>query len=288
VIARRVAIAVGFGLLIAGAIVGKVADRGTSGGTAGRTIRLVAPNGVRFVNSAVGWVTDDHGQRLLMTSDGGGSWVNISPPILGRPRDPPQLVLAGALFESRSSFWVAVFRYRGGLAPVESLHTTDDGRTWTDARSFARNDGYWRTVPLTPGGKTLYGGNTLSPRYFNAQDGVFTADLGSRTGGRSAIYTTTTAGVRWTAHAVPGGSPVGAVSIASPTSWVAAAARTLYMTNSAGRSWRARKLAIGSVWGLSDTFDFLTPTDGWAITDSGPNSRIWHTTTSGRHWTKIQ
>lgn len=149
-IARRVAIAVGFGLLIAGAIVGKVADRGTSGGTAGRTIRLVAPNGVRFVNSAVGWVTDDHGQRLLMTSDGGGSWVNISPPILGRPRDPPQLVLAGALFESRSSFWVAVFRYRGGW-----LRSSRFTRLMTDGRGPMR--GRSRATTAT-------GGRFRSPR----------------------------------------------------------------------------------------------------------------------------
>lgn len=76
-----------------------------------------------------------------MTTTGGRSWVNVSPPALGRPRNPPHRMLAGVLFMSRSNFWAAVFHDQGERAPVELLHTTDGGKAWIDVRSFPRDYG---------------------------------------------------------------------------------------------------------------------------------------------------
>ncbi len=107
-----------------------------------QTVRLAAPVSVWFLNRTVGWVEDEDGQQLLMTTDGGRNWFNISPPELGRPRRVTKRSLAGVFFLSRSNFWAAVFDSPStGGAPVKLLHTVDGGKDWIDVRSFPRDYG---------------------------------------------------------------------------------------------------------------------------------------------------
>jgi photosystem II stability/assembly factor-like uncharacterized protein len=139
---NRLGIAIGCGLLIGGAsVTGSLAPWSVAARPA-RTTRMFDPSRVWFLNSSVGWVEDDYAERLLMTRNGGRTWVNVSPPELGRPRPRGHRTLASVLFESGSNFWAAVFDSPStGLTPVKLLHTGDAGRTWTDVGSFARSDG---------------------------------------------------------------------------------------------------------------------------------------------------
>ncbi len=347
-----------------------------------QSVRLVAPGYVWFLNRTVGWVEDEYAQRLLMTTDAGRSWVNISPPELGRPQRVAQRSLAGVFFLSRSNFWAAVFDEPStGSAPVELLHTTDGGRHWIDIQSFPRDYGQvwidflnqqrgwvmvdqgaamnvdpvtiygtdsggahwtelasssgpmwtgtpgaptagcdktgitfsnaasgwitgdcngrvvlshtvdggarWRSLLLTSARTTLYSGYTFPPRFFGSKDGAFTAVFGSRNGYRALIYTTTTAGVTWATHALPGRPPAEQVDILSPTVWIAHSRHTLYTTTNAGASWRPQPTITG-ILGFSGTLDFTTPADGWAILAAGSTHQLWHTTTGGRHWVRIK
>jgi photosystem II stability/assembly factor-like uncharacterized protein len=96
--------------------------------------------GVKFLSAAVGWA--DTGSRLMMTTDGGDRWVDVSPPALRARGRILAGGLAGGFFHSRSDFWISVFDLEGeGLRSVEVLHTTDAGRTWIDSGSFPRDYG---------------------------------------------------------------------------------------------------------------------------------------------------
>jgi photosystem II stability/assembly factor-like uncharacterized protein len=166
-----------------------------------QTTRLVAPRYVWFLNQTVGWVEDEYGQRLLMTTDGGRSWGNVSPPELGRPRRVTQRSLAGVFFLSRSNFWAAVFDDAStGRAPVELLHTTDGGRDWTDVQSFPFD----------------YGQVWID--FLNQRRGWVMVDQGATMNvDPVTIYGTDSGGARWTELA-SGGGPMWTGTPGAPTS----------------------------------------------------------------------
>ena len=96
---------------------------------------------VHFLNPSVGWASEDNSARLLMTTDGGAHWRDVSPPMLRQTGFVLARGLAGGAFLSPADFWVSVF----DLGPDKSLpafvfHTTDGGVRWARAGSFPASD----------------------------------------------------------------------------------------------------------------------------------------------------
>jgi photosystem II stability/assembly factor-like uncharacterized protein len=381
--ARRLTIAVGCGLFIAAGGLGAWLSSGSAPASAAGATRLFDPTSVWFLNRSVGWVDDSYGQRLLMTTNGGRTWVNVSPPALGPTRQRTRRRLAGVAFESRSNFWAAVSIERAtGRFPVELLHTTNAGRTWTDVNSFAGDYGYvwidflnqqrgwvmvdngaasdnnpvtvyrtdsggrrwielarssepmragtpgapssgcdksgisfsdatsgwitgycsggvylshttdggtrWRSLRLTNPVAQANGSDTLPPQFFTDGQGALAADLGGARSTTDVIYTTAGASGSWTPHAVPTAGAPGRIAIVSQTVWIAAAGHTLYTTTNAGASWQSVRSSLGFSGLILNTFDFVSPTDGWAITNIGQNQQLWRTTTGGVSWTRLR
>lgn len=100
-------------------------------------------DGVHFLSRSVGWIATYDNSRLLMTTDGGGKWVDVSPPVLRRKGSSLAGGLPGAFFASASDFWIAVWTRVPGqhyFGRTEVLHTSDGGRSWAPAGTFARFD----------------------------------------------------------------------------------------------------------------------------------------------------
>ncbi len=136
---------------------------------------------VYFLNPRVGWASADNPTRLLMTTDAGVSWRDVSPPILRREGLGLASGLVGGDVLSSSDFFVSV--YGSGSAefvPVFLLHTTDSGRKWTEVGSFPRGAGTaWASFQNDRQGWVAVGNG--------AAGGAFTV----------TIYETTNGGAHW-------------------------------------------------------------------------------------------
>ena len=138
-------------------------------------------DGVKFLNSRVGWATTQNHSRLFMTSDGGLHWRAISPPMLARKGMSLASGLSGASFISASDFYVSVYDASAAkLEPVLLFHTTDAGTHWTQAGSFPNFvDGTW-------------------VNFLNKRRGWVAVDNGEAGGsGSVTIYETTNGGRNW-------------------------------------------------------------------------------------------
>ncbi len=137
---------------------------------------------VYFLNPRVGWASVDSSARLLMTTDGGAHWRDVSPPMLKRKGLALANGLAGAAFLSPSDFFVSVYESEPpeGFRPVFLLHTTDGGRKWTEVGSF-------------PGGV-----GTAWVSFQNDQQGWVAIGNGAAGGTFTVtIYETTSGGAHW-------------------------------------------------------------------------------------------
>jgi photosystem II stability/assembly factor-like uncharacterized protein len=86
---------------------------------------------VYFLNPSVGWASVDSSARLLMTTDGGAHWRDVSPPMLRQMGQSGLALasgLAGADFLSSSDFFVSL-SYEEPLWPAVVFRTTDGGRS---------------------------------------------------------------------------------------------------------------------------------------------------------------
>jgi photosystem II stability/assembly factor-like uncharacterized protein len=136
---------------------------------------------VDFLNANVGWATENNSTRLLMTTDGGVRWRDVSPPMLLRKGFILAGGLAGASFLSPSDFWVTVYDLGPDrLLPVLLFHTTDGGRHWVGAGSLPRGVGQaWVS-------------------FLNDQQGWVAVGNGDAAGtGAVTIYETTSGGEHW-------------------------------------------------------------------------------------------
>jgi photosystem II stability/assembly factor-like uncharacterized protein len=105
--------------------------------TATKTRQPQDVDSVYFLTPRVGWASEDNSARLLMTTDGGASWRNVSPPMLRRAGFALASGLTGAAFLSPADFFVSVYDSGADeFLPVFRLHTTDSGRKWTEVGSF--------------------------------------------------------------------------------------------------------------------------------------------------------
>ena len=105
--------------------------------TATNTRQAQDVDDVYFLTPKVGWASEDNPTRLLMTTDGGAHWRDVSPPMLQRKGFGLASALTGADFLSPTDFFVSLWHW----GPVYLLHTTDGGRKWTEVGSFPNGVG---------------------------------------------------------------------------------------------------------------------------------------------------
>jgi photosystem II stability/assembly factor-like uncharacterized protein len=177
--------------LIATVVMTLMLAAGTSSASSSPSSASVAPranarqaqdvDGVYFLSPRVGWTSADGSTRLIMTTDGGARWRDVSPPMLTRKGLGLASGLAGADFLSPSDFFVSAYDIgTDELLPVFLLHTTDAGRKWTEVGSFPNGVGEaWVS-------------------FLNDRQGWVAIGNGAA-GGTSTvtIYATTAAGAHW-------------------------------------------------------------------------------------------
>jgi len=238
---------------------------------------------IEFLTPSRGWLMVDNGAAMdqdpvtiYQTDSGGALWTELAQsPIQtitnGTPGAPsPRCDKTGISFSSATSGWIA------GDCTANALlqHTGDGGR-------------HWQVVPLAcPDHRADCGGSTSPPQFFGAKDGALSAELYSPHGFAIVIYTTVNAGKSWVAHATPAHSQGAQVDILSGSTWLVGESTALYTTTDAGQHWSKQPTGIQYSPSIAENaFDFLTPTDGWAITQAG---QLWHTTTGGRTWRTLR
>lgn len=250
---------------------------------------------VHFMTPRTGWVTTTNARHLLMTTDGGASWVDITPPSVNA-RMRLASGLAGAFFLSAKDFWVGVCSIsdRSGLAPGFVMHTDDGGRSWTQSQPLARCDDHLWVYFLSPSRGWLMVGNGQAAN----QEPV-------------AIYRTTTGGRSWseiTHSAIPtieSGAPGAPSSYCDKTGLSFASASSGWTTGycngpidlqhsgDGGRTWTGHVLNpthSNTTWGgQADPPRFFTPTTGVlqarVDTAKAAHDAIYTTTDGGAGWT---
>jgi photosystem II stability/assembly factor-like uncharacterized protein len=251
-------------------------------------------DGVYFLNSKVGWASVGNSARLLMTTDGGAHWRDVSPPMLRRKGFGLTNGLAGADFLSPTDFFVSV--YESGpeeYLPVFLLHTTDGGRKWTGVGSFPRGVGTaWVSFQNDQQGWDAIGNG--------AAGGAFTV----------TIYETTSGGAHWlmvSRSMSLGGKPgtpdnpsgcgdtglVAQGTLRAPVLWLTgydSIAPCVLESTDGGKRWGGAGLPDPSAGSSGEAWPpaFSSKSNGalaaWYGTAQGGVTAVYSTTNGGRTW----
>ena len=226
------------------------------------------------VDAETAWVGGDGG-GVFRTTDGGGTWDEVSPPGSG-----------GLLFrdvEARSASEAVVLSIGEGEAS-RIYKTVDGGATWTETFRSAEPAAFYNCVDFWPGGKR----------------GIAMSDP---VDGEWRIITTSDGGDTWTIADTRGLEAPGEfgysasgtclVTAGARDAWIGGggAAAKIYATHDGGRSWSSADSTIATgeaagVFGLG----FRNPRQGIAVggdfglEDDGVD-RAAYSTDGGRTWT---
>ena len=250
---------------------------------------------VYFLNPRVGWASVDGSARLLMTTDGGAHWRDVSPPMLKRKGLALANGLAGAASLSPSDFFVSVYESEPpeGFRPVFLLHATNGGRKWTEVGSF-------------PGGV-----GTAWVSFQNDQQGWVAIGNGAAGGTFTVtIYDTTSGGAHWvmvsrsmslggkagTPDNPSGCGDTGLVALGTlraPVLWLTgyfASAPCVLESTDGGRRWGRARLPGTSAAAGGEAWPpvFSSGTNGalvaWYGTAHGGVTAVYSTTNGGNTW----
>jgi len=276
-----------------------------------------------FLNNTTGWVVASGGDpthgTLYHTTDGGSHWTSASVPFGGGSLDFLDanngwaMVGLGAAMSHEA---VAVFRTsdsgstwtqaytndpntagasdtlpfvgdKNGLTASDMNHawvtgsepvsdfiyiymTQDGGKTWSGQN------------PALPSGYAGAMTNADPPHFFNATEAVLPVGLYANTGA-TVLYVSHDSGKTWT-PTMP--VPInGQVSLPSPTDFfVWDGGTTLYASHDGGANWLNITPNVNLANNLA-SFQFVTPTNGWAVTtDASGNYTLFRTTDGGANW----
>lgn len=101
------------------------------------TILCIAPSAVK---QGVIWVGTDDG-NIQVTQDGGKTWTNVSPKIVGLPKEAWIPQIKASTFNAGEAF-VVVNNYRQGDMSAYIFRTKDFGQTWTRLVDDKKVTGY--------------------------------------------------------------------------------------------------------------------------------------------------
>jgi photosystem II stability/assembly factor-like uncharacterized protein len=277
---------------------------GKGGVASGRSDPLANISEVQFVDRRHGWVSATN-HSVYRTSDGGRTWTATRVPGGGfidfLDRQHGYALGPDGLFRTADGgrTWQFVSKHsmhgpitfldrRTGFATVDLAatiigpyqgpefgflyKTTDGGRTWSryDIRGSSRFveqpiAAFGRQVVVAQNGPNPAGGLNLAPATVYR----------SRDGGRS-----------WHGTPVPAGVGVPApLSAASPSVWVWASRRNLFVTHNAGKTWH--KIVLRNLFRTAriSKVDFTSRRVGWAVVYGlGADGTLLRTTDGGMHW----
>lgn len=266
--------------------------------SATRAAQAQEVDSVYFLSPTVGWASVGNWARLFMTTDGGGHWRDVSPPMLRQSGVGLASGLAGATFLSPTDFFVSL-SYEGSPGPAVIFHTTDGGEKWLRAGSVSG------------------GGEGIWLRFASDRQGWALVVTGLAMGQESVtIYETTTGGEHWSvisrsmplvggpgiAEGTPGGPPTLCGKTGFSISGVGArvslwltgqseGAPCLYRSLDRGRRWTKVDLPIPSrpESGGANPPTFSAASIGaLSVWYGGPNgttvTAVYSTTNSGMTW----
>ncbi|QSO48637.1 WD40/YVTN/BNR-like repeat-containing protein [Alicyclobacillus mengziensis] len=237
------------------------------------------PMHLSFTDVNHGWLSLMQGaaagserESIYQTNNAGETWNKIS-----YTNEIPGGTLpfegdkTGANFVNTQHGWATGFSPVSGQ--VYLFQTRNDGHTWKSQNV---------PVPLS-----LHGSQFTShpPIFFNQTDGILTVQVNAIPAG-FLVYQTTNGGKSWEPSTLLMGTTRNAVSstwdfVAPNVGFVTDGAK-LFMTDNGGQAWIILQPNI-SLKGVNE-LDFITQTDGWALTTSG---FLYHTTDGGYTWTKV-
>lgn len=290
-----IAIVGGVGLLVAASSAIWV-GKGSAASAQGSSTRRVSQDvdGVHFLTPDVGWATEDNDTRMVMTTDGGSRWRDVSPPLLLRHGWALASGLSGGSFLSRSDFFVSVYDSSlGHLVPQYLFHSTDGGRRWVRIGSFPDGAGQaWVT-------------------FLNDRRGWVAVGNGAAGGSSSVtVYETTSAGAHWSVVSRsmsltgrpgtpdnPGNCGDTGLSTSgashAPVLWLTGAsnfASCVYRSTDGGKRWTSGGLVDpsrgwgGEAWSPVFSTDSRGSLVAWRGTPRGSVAAFYSTSNGGRTW----
>ena len=237
------------------------------------------PMHLSFTDVNHGWLSLMQGaaagserESIYQTNNGGKTWNKIS-----YTNEIPGGTLpfggdkTGANFVNTQHGWATGFSPASGQ--VYLFQTRDDGHTWKS-----------QIVPV-PSSLQKFQFTSHPPIFFDQQDGILPVQVNAIPAG-FMVYQTTNGGKTWEPNTPLMGITRNAVfstwDFVTPNLGFVTDDAKLFMTDNGGQAWIILQPNI-SLKGVNE-LDFITQTDGWALTTSG---FLYHTTDGGYTWTKV-
>jgi len=232
-----------------------------------------------------GWAVTQDGNRLLVTEDGGDTWLDATPPDLQSLPDGIAFLGIRPFFLDENTVWFSPFNREDSML----YHTQDGGRSWSDL-----------PLPFTNARYVFFDGNT----------GVALVDLGAGAGSHYvAIYRTEDGGKNWESvfshetgdsTALPAGGSKSSFVFRDPMhGWISGTIPIdnffyLYTTQDGGITWveesdiQLPEIFSGSFLEVREPI-FLATGEAYlpvrALTSSGENQLlIYHSADNGQSW----
>ncbi len=225
-------------------------------------------------------------ERVYVTSDGGQSWSENTPPIWGYTEGP---VYVG------DDIWIA-------SDETSILVSSDTGATW----DWSERVPYWRTIDWTnsstarvgsgsSAGLDSYGiistdGGTSWVPEESAPGGTQYTFLNDNTGwmlwegAPATLWRTVNGGADWTESSFGISSWIGRIFFTSPDSgWACGSGGTMRVSTNGGETWTAQNINTSN---YAADLHFVDSSEGWVVGGyGGGNGFIRHTVDGGLNWT---
>jgi photosystem II stability/assembly factor-like uncharacterized protein len=250
------------------------------------TIQMPFPRQISFIDSQHGWILAAvrppggaaEPVSVFRTTDGGKTWVNVATALFSDTTPAGRLPYGGQ--KSGMHFLNALTGWVTGTTTLPNLAwlyvTHDGGSTW-----------HQQTLPMPPAMPSAQL-SILSPSYFSAADGILPVIFSNVTTDSdiaTSIYTTHDGGQTWQST-LPVSAALRILSFVDMQRWWASDGTILYSTGDGGNHWT--KLSPGGNFKNIVQLDFISDTDGWAISSTASaSSSLLKTVDGGRTWTTI-
>jgi photosystem II stability/assembly factor-like uncharacterized protein len=232
-----------------------------------------------FLDTQNGWALADRGSiagkqavDIYQTRDGGETWLLIHQVSLEMPNSPGRLPAAGfknaIVFRSPNNGWITGSVSVPGTSWLFS--SQDSGVSWSQQNL---------TLPAGAQNNTLI---LFPPFFFEDKDGVLPVRL-SQVSTLTSLYLSNDGGETWriTTPVVVYG-PLDCISALACRVWNGT---TLASTDDGGQTWQQARTNVDLRQSLVQ-IDFVTPSNGFALSVLGPGlSQLYQTTDGGRTWT---
>lgn len=210
--------------------------------------------------------------EILETKNGGTSWNNVYLDQSFLKQTPHGLPLSFG--KSGITFINGTRGYSTGMWNLADDHfplfvTNNSGHTWSQ-----------QSLVIPPQFNSYDMVQTLRPKFFNNGHGVLPiAFIGKET--YVDIYVTNNAGKTWSSTKVIQTQRPVVTSFPTENSWYLTDGSTLYSSINAGTSWMSQHITAP---GTLTQIDYVSPNEGWAISNNNGRTYLLKTIDGGRTW----